>query len=344
MFEFVRNLHQNVGIRKDMRSFRPARIAKPRVQSISVHQEVPRRIRLSPRFSFRIGDRIGEDLVVIGHLSAGKISELYQVWSDSAICALTCKIVRAGISAGSPEMRGFRQESHLLRRMKHPRIVRLFSEGVHERRPYLIQEYLQGPSLFELIDSAPGRRLPLAEAVKSMIHICAAVDHLHSLGFVHRDIKPANMILHGGAPVLIDFEVAYKLRTGHKPRRAIGTDPYMSPEQCLKQELSFASDVYGLGAVLYEMVTGRWPFEDELVNRTEWRFPQVGVRCPRSPGEFADIPGNLSKTIMRCLSRDPAERFASARELAQQLEQHLAGSDRMWPESLDVISPRRKAV
>jgi len=317
------------------------RIAKPRTTANSTHRNIPRRINLTPRFSCDLGDRIGEDLIVIGHLSAGKATELYQVWSVSQICAFTCKIVLPGFSNNSMEMRGFRRETLLLRKTSHPRIVRLFREGVYESRRYLLQEYLQGPSLFELIDCSPGRKLPVPDAVKSLIHIGAAVDHLHSLGYIHRDLKPANMILHRGLPILIDFEVAYRLREGGKPRRAIGTDPYMAPEQCMRLELSPASDVYGLGAVLYETLTGRWPFEKELekrteVNNIEERFPQVRAKPPESPSKYAVLPDGMDTVVLKCLEFEPGKRFATVRDLVSALAPYLQGSDRMLPESLDL--------
>jgi len=249
--------------------------------------------------------------------------------------------VLPGFSAKSDELRGFRREAQLLRQTSHPRIVRLFGEGVHEKRHFLVQEYLQGPSLYELIESSPGRKLPVPEAVKSLIHISAAVGHLHSLGYIHRDLKPSNMILHGGLPILIDFEAAYRLKAGRRPKRSIGTDPYMSPEQCLRNELSAASDVYGLGAVLYEMLTGRWPFEKELANRTsvekiEERFPQVKARPPENPSKYGNMPKGLEEVVMQCLEFDPQKRLSSVRDLVSELAPYLEGPDRMWPESLDL--------
>jgi serine/threonine protein kinase len=318
-------------------------VVQPQPQTLSTTPQPPsRRAGLSPRFSFELGARIGHDLTVIGHLSAGRISELYQVWSASYLCALTCKILLPKFAPYSKEVRGLTREARLLRRLAHPNIVHIFGQGVHEGRDFLVQEYLHGPSLCELIDSAPHRQLPIADAIKAIIHVCAALAHLHEHGYVHRDIKPANIILRGGIPVLVDFDVTYRLKPGRKPRECSGTDPYMAPEQCVRGELSPAADSYGVGAVLYEMLTGRWPFEDELMNPPEHRtladrYPQIrGVRPPLLRQFNAHISPGLEAVVMKCVAPHPGRRFASTRELAKELSRFLEGKDQLWPEPLDL--------
>jgi serine/threonine protein kinase len=178
-------------------------------------------------------------------LSAGSISELYQVWSASYICALTCKILLPKFPPHSKEARGLKQEARLLRRLAHPNIVHIFGQGTHEGREFLVQDYLLGLSMFDLIESWTDRQVHTPDAIKAVIHICAALDHLHKLGYVHQDIKPADIILRGGIPFLVDFDVAYRLKPGHKPQEWTGTDPHMAPEQCMKEELSPPTDIYG---------------------------------------------------------------------------------------------------
>jgi eukaryotic-like serine/threonine-protein kinase len=318
-------------------------VVPPQSQTLSTPEEIPRqRSSFPPRFVFELGSRIGDGFIVIGHLSAGSISELYQVWSPSYICALTCKILLPKFPPHSKEARGLKREARLLRRLAHPNIVHIFGQGTHEGREFLVQEYLHGPSLFELIESSPHRQVHTPDAIKAIIHICAALDHLHRLGYIHQDIKPANIILRGGIPVLVDFDVVYRLKPGHKPRERTGTDPYMAPEQCAKEELSPSTDLYGVGAVLYEMLTGRWPFEDLLVNNPQHfrladRYPQILGSRPPPPRHFnAQIAPGLEAVVMKCLMRHPHQRFQSARELAKVLGRFLEGKDQLWTEALDL--------
>jgi serine/threonine protein kinase len=322
-------------------------VVQPQAQTLSVPEDLPRRrAGFPPRFTFELGDCIGSDFVVIGHLSAGSISELYQVWSASYICALTCKILLPAFAPRSKEVRGLSREAQLLRRLAHPNIVHIFGQGTHEGRDFLVQEYLHGPSLFELIEASPNRQLHIPDAVKAVIHVCAALAHLHERGYIHRDIKPANVLLRGGIPVLVDFDVTYRLRPGHTPRERIGTDPYMAPEQCVREALSPATDIYGVGVVLYEMLTGRWPFEDELIGDAARptladRYPQIRGRRPPPPRRYnPQVAPSLEAVVMKCLAHDPRRRYQSARDLVKALAHCLEGNEQLWPETLGSQSAR----
>ena len=242
-------------------------IATPQPQTLTTAHAMPRRrTGFPPRYTLALGASIGDDLTVIGHLSVGRLAELYQVWSAAYLCALTCKIILPQFAPTSKAARALTREATLLRRLAHPHIVQVFGQGSHDGRVFLLQEYLHGPSLLALIEAAPQRQVPTPDALKAIVHLCAALAHLHDRGYVHQDIKPANVLLRGGIPILIDFDVAYRIQPGQTPHAPCGTDPYMAPEQCLHEALSPATDLYSVGAVLYEMLTGRWLFEDTLLN------------------------------------------------------------------------------
>lgn len=308
----------------------------------------PRRIGLAARepallrtrrqsFPYPIGYRIDGDLTVIGHLAGGRIGHLYQVWSARDWCAYTCKILSAERRERRGDVAALRREARILRRLRHPALVRSFGEGEHEGLPYLLMEYLEGPSLLAVLENAPSRQMDIADAVRTGVHLAAALHHLHRRGFLHLDLKPANLLLRDGVPVLIDFDNARPIRAGVKPKGRLGTAPYMAPEHAARQELTPAADVYGLGALLYELVTGRWAFEDDYSSEERapgdaGQFPQLLGKRPPPPSQFrGGLPATLESTILQCLAFDPAERFPGMHQLALALMSELAEPESLWP-------------
>jgi eukaryotic-like serine/threonine-protein kinase len=288
-------------------------------------------------FPYAIGDRIAGDLTVIGHLAAGRHGHLYQVWSARDWCAYTCKIVSPALAGDRPALAALRREARIVRRLQHPNVIRSFGEGEHEGLPYLLLEYLEGPSLFDLLERLPNRRLPVTDAVRTAIHAGAGLFHLHRRGWLHLDLKPANLLLRDAVPVLTDFDAARRIEPGRRPSRPLGTDPYMAPEHVQGEPPSPAADVYGLGAVLYELLTGRWPFEDvyagdEARPGLERRFPQLGDAPPPSPREHEpEVPESLAQTVLHCLAADPAARCPSLHHLLLRLSAELPEPVALWP-------------
>lgn len=299
------------------------------------------------RFPYAVGDRIAGDLTIIGHLAVGRLGHLYQVWSASEWCPYTCKILAPEHRDSQRATAALRREGRILRRLRHPNIVRVFSEGAHDDLPFLIMEYLEGPSIFDLISKRPDRRLDVADAVRTAIHIGAGLYHAHRNGFLHLDLKPANLLLRGNVPVLVDFDAARPTRLDRRPRRPLGTGPYMAPEQVRRQPPTAACDVYGLAAVLYEMLTGRWPFEDvylepALREGDEKEFPQLGDEPPPSPSTFNEvIPPELDALIMRSLDADPKRRPPTLHAVLLALAELLPEKVAFWPEG--VQTERRRS-
>ncbi|MBX6365694.1 MAG: serine/threonine protein kinase [Gemmatimonadetes bacterium] len=326
------------------------RTARPRRIGLLTSTADVRRLAIRPAqrlYPYALGDRIAGDLTVIGHLAPGRLGHLYQVWSAHDWCALTCKILSPDLRDSRRAVAALRREARILRRMHHPNIIRGFGEGEHEGLTYLLMEYVEGPSLFDLLERRPNRRLDVPDGVRMAIHIGAGLYHLHRRGWLHLDLKPANLLLREGIPVLVDFDAARPIDLASRPLRRLGTAPYMAPEQVLREPLGPQADVYGLGALLYEMVTGRWPFEDvytgdEPRSGAERQHPQIGTHRPPPPRRFnAEIPASLDRTIMRCLDPDAAERFPSMHPLLLALAAELDEPVALWP--VHVRTERRQA-
>ncbi len=298
-------------------------------------------------FPYAAGDRIAGDLTVIGHLAVGRLGHLYQVWSAGEWCPYTCKILDPDQRDDRRAPAALRREARILRRLHHPNIVRSYREGDHDGLPFLLLEYLDGPSIFDVLEDRSERRLEVIDAVRTAIHVGAGLYHLHRHGYLHLDLKPANLLLRGRMPVLVDFDAARRRDSERRPADTLGTAPYMAPEQVLREPPTEAADVYGLAAVLYEMITGRWPFEDVYSEREarpgeERQHPQLGEAPPPPPRRYCEgMSEDLSDFIVACLDRDPGRRPASMHPVLLELSRHLDDPVAFWPDGVTTERRRR---
>ncbi|MDQ3605464.1 MAG: serine/threonine protein kinase [Gemmatimonadota bacterium] len=333
--------------------------SRPRYQGLAAARRWEHEpVRPRAEFSLAVGDRIGE-FTIIGHLARGRVAELYQVWSNKHWCALTGKLI-APEHLNSGEASSLRREAQVLAKLQHPNIGRYFGSGEAEGRPYLLLEYFPGPSLFDVLEGLSRRRLHVPDAIRAIMHIGGAVHYLHRCGYLYRDLKPANILLREGIPVLVDFDIVRKILPARRPADRLGTAPYMAPEQARRELLTPATDVYGLGALLYELLTGHWPTEepggdDEDEWDDEWESAPApapisdGVERPLTAAELsrrypqltreptplrqhdAKVSAGVERVVMRCLSSNPEERFQTVSGLLAALAPLLKGQHRLWP-------------
>jgi serine/threonine-protein kinase len=218
----------------------------------------------------------------------------------------------------------FLREARLAAGLAHPNVVQVFDAGEDGGRPYIVMECVDGETLAEVL--ARRGRLPPDEAVVLALQACAGLQHAHEAGLVHRDVKPRNLLLRSdGTLKLVDFGIA---RAAEETRltqagTVLGTAAYLSPEQAAGEEVTAAADVYSLGAVLYELLTGRTPYTFETLAELAHRQSTEPIE---PMGELArGVPAALEDVVMRCLARNPSYRPASAAELADQLRAALPG-------------------
>jgi tetratricopeptide (TPR) repeat protein len=237
------------------------------------------------------------------------------------------KMILSGNHANQHDQARFRAEAEAVAYLQHPNIVQIYEIGERDGRPFFSLEYLDGGSLAQKIAKEP---LPAREAARLVQALAEAMDCAHQRGIIHRDLKPANVLLTvDGMPKITDFGLAKRLQDqdqGHTRTGAVmGTPSYMSPEQAQGQtkHLGPAADIYSLGAILYDLITGRPPFRGETLLDT---LLQVKTIEPVPPARLQpQLARDLETICLKCLQKDPAKRYATAGALAEDLRRFLAG-------------------
>jgi eukaryotic-like serine/threonine-protein kinase len=218
--------------------------------------------------------RAGEELVpgfeVLEHLKRTQVLDVYDVWSEERRARCVAKTLRPDQFENGKARRALAHEARVLMALTHPHIVRCY-EWIARPRPVVVLETLQGATLARLLDERPRRRLPAADLGWLGVHLCSALSYLHRQPLLHLDLKPSNVISDAGQAKLIDLSIA---RAPGRTKPGIGTREYMAPEQFDGGRVDTWTDVYGLGAVLFEAATGERPVAGASV-RAARRLPRA---------------------------------------------------------------------
>ncbi|MEQ8667736.1 MAG: protein kinase [Pirellulales bacterium] len=259
-------------------------------------------------------------------LGRGGMGVVYEAFDRKLNRFVALKMIVPHRSSRPEDKLRFQREAEAVARLTHPGIVEVFEFDEHESAHYCVFEYMDGGSLADRIkESLPAPR----EAAELIVQLAEAVEFAHQNGVIHRDLKPSNVLFHSnGVPKIADFGLAKRLEgewTQSISGRPIGTPCYMSPEQAEGHASSIgpATDVYALGATLYELLTGRPPFRGD----TDWgTLEQVRQKEPAPPSSLvAGLDAQLEAICLTCLEKAPDDRYSSAAELAADLQRYLSG-------------------
>jgi serine/threonine protein kinase len=288
--------------------------------------------------------------VLVRELGRGGVSTVYLA-EDTALSRKVAIKVTAAVSHIENEHRRYALEASLLADMVHPNIVSIYDVVETDNFFGIVLEYVDGGDLYQRLRDGSW---PPDEAARLMVSLAKAMDYAHSRGILHRDLKPSNILFdNNGTPKISDFGLAkligeLQLDVGHTAQGVVlGTPSYMSPEQARGQvdRLGPATDVYGLGAILYELLAGRRPFQGGTIMET---LTQVMEHPPEPPSRWRPgLPHDLDAICLKCLAKAPERRYSTAAALAEDLERFLVGRPIMarrlavWERLLRLFSPRK---
>jgi serine/threonine protein kinase len=278
-----------------------------------------------PSWKLETGTAIGEGRWIVEDLGGGSRYEVYLVWDDRLYALAVAKILRPDQLEDPRALRELQHEAVVLQHLAHPVLVRGFGAVFEKPYPHLLLEHLEGPTLRRLIKRHGG--LPLEQVLPLALHVAAALHYLSTAGIVHLDVKPSNIVMNI-PPRLIDLSIARSIERAARLRTAIGTDAYMSPEQCDPESwpgsVGPPADVWGLGATLYHAITGKLPFPRPARTHdcadAEVRFPQL-VKDPEPLPSH--VPSSIGDLVLRMLAKRPGDRPTAA-EVASALEAPVA--------------------
>jgi serine/threonine-protein kinase len=269
-------------------------------------------------------------------LGSGGMSNVYKATDRILERTVAVKILAEHLSDDERFVARFRREALAVAKLIHPNIVQVYDSGVDDGRHYIVMEYVQGRSGAQILQRQGSVDAEIAAEIG--IQACAGLDYAHRRGIIHRDVKPGNLMVVGG-PVgggemtvkLTDFGIARAIEQTRITQvgSVVGTAAYLAPEQVRGEEATPATDVYALGVVLYQFLTGRLPYEGSSLAELAVRQQNEKPLPPSTYNE--EVPGSLGSAVLRALEGDPNRRYASAGELATGLRLGLEGEDVTLP-------------
>jgi len=275
-------------------------------------------------------DLVGKTLgryKVVSRIARGGMATVYKAWHPGLGRYVALKVLLPVFAQDEEFVKRFKQEAWAVAELDHPNIVRIYDAGKSGGYHYIAMEYFDGGSLKDLLDRQGGRPLDLTTVLQIVRQIASALDYAHRRGIIHRDIKPSNILLtKDGRVVLADLGIA-KAVAGAKLTKSLvrmGTPEYMSPEQGKGEEVDQRTDIYSLGVVIYEMLTGRVPFKGDIpwavIHQHIYEMPPpLRSLNPR-------LPEGVAMVVHKALAKRPCERYSTAGELVQALEAASEGT------------------
>jgi N-acetylneuraminic acid mutarotase/predicted Ser/Thr protein kinase len=285
--------------------------------------------------------RVFGDYELLEEIARGGMGIVYKACQLSLNRVVAVKMILTGQLASPADVQRFRAEAEAAANLQHPNIVAIHEVGEHEGQHYFSMDYVEGNSLAQLVEGTAGSKRDFRQAAEWVRTLALAIDYAHEQGTLHRDLKPSNVLINkDGRPLLTDFGLAKRAKFDSDltiSGQIIGTPNFMPPEQAAarRAEIGPASDIYSLGAMLYFTLTGRPPFAAATTHETMTKVLHSEPVSPRALQPT--IPRDLATICLKCLEKAPGRRYATGRQLAEDLERFLKDQPILarpvgWPE------------
>ncbi len=291
--------------------------------------------------ALQIGDEIGP-YKITEQLGAGGMATVYKAYHARLDRNVAIKVMHATFLQNDAFVARFEREARIVARLEHPNIVPIYDYSEVEKQPYLVMKFIEGRTLKDVLRESS---LPQDEILRLMTAVAHALDYAHKQGVLHRDIKPSNIIIdQRGNPYLTDFGLARLLQAGESTMSAdvmLGTPHYISPEQASgSTELDARTDIYSLGVVLYELLTGRVPY----AGNTPYAIvhDHIYTPVPRTSEVNPGMSPQIENVLLKALEKKPADRYATASEMLDALRSAVSGSAQSQTASAALVEAKPK--
>ena len=260
----------------------------------------------------KIGDKIDDRFRIVSRIATGGMADVYEANDLILKRIVSLKVMKEDLLKNPENFERFKNETAAAASLSHPNIVKVYASGVVDGRPYMANEFIKGQTLRDKLNFSFA--LPLTDACEVMLQLTAGIDYVHKHGLVHRDIKPDNLFyMSDGTLKITDFGIAAPIGSKGESDAVQGTIYYVAPEALMGEPVSIASDIYSMGVVFYEILTGQLPFDGKTVDEVAVKVMKRRMIEPSKV--LPTIPKSIEKIIITACRKRPEERYRSAAEM-----------------------------
>lgn len=268
----------------------------------------------------KIGDKIDDRFRIVSRIATGGMADVYEANDLVLKRIVTIKVMKEELLKNEINLQRFKNETASAASLSHPNIVRVFGYGAIEGRPYMASEFIKGQTLREKLNFSVA--LSLSDACEVMLQLTAGMDYVHKHNIVHRDIKPDNLFyMSDGTLKISDFGIAAPIGTKAESDAVQGTIYYVSPEALLGAPVAVSNDIYSMGVVFYELLTGQLPFEGE--NLEDVALKALKKKFPEPSRVLPTLPKSIEKIIITACRKRPEERYQTAMEMHDAIQEAM---------------------